>query len=283
MDDGNRLGEYLRARRQVVQPEVVGLPAGGRRRVPGLRREEVALLAGVSANYYLRLEQGRDRNPSPPVLDSLARVLQLDDTATAYLHRLARPQPRRRRPPSPEAVPPATLQLLETIGLPAFVAGRCLDVLAVNALVTALIPTVRVGENRLRSIFLDPADQALHPDWTRWTDDCVAALRDRFVDDPRAAELVDELSSASEAFRAAWARHDVRPPRSEPVRIDHPRVGELTLGVSKLEIDGADGLTLVVFHPEPGSQSAARLGRLAGARPPERARRRRTARSALRS
>jgi len=285
MHDENRLGAYLRARRQAVTPEALGLTAGGVRRVPGLRREEVAMLAGVSANYYLRLEQGRDRNPSPQVLEALARVLQLDDTAARYLHELARPQPRRRPPPRPETVPPGMTALLETIGLPAFVAGRSLDVLATNALMTALVPNVRVGENRLRSLFLDPADQALHTDWQRWSDDCVAALRKRLgsdADDPRAVQLVGELSLASEAFRQAWARHDVNPLRGEPVHLDHPQVGELTLAVSKLEIDGTDGIMLIVFNPQPGSQDAERLALLASltanapqrlpARPPGRSR-----------
>lgn len=265
MHDGNRLGEYLRARRQAVRPEALGLPAGGRRRVPGLRREEVAMLAGVSANYYLRLEQGRDRNPSPQVLEALARVLQLDDTATRYLHELARPQPRRRRAPRPEVVPPGIATLVETIGPPAFVAGRYLDVLAANPLATALLPNVRVGENRLRSLFLDPSEHALHPDWERTSAECVAAFRKRLgseIDD-RAVELVGELSLASEAFRQAWAGHDVTPLRGEPVRMDHPQVGQISLGVSKLEVDGNDGLMLIVFHAEPGTQDAERLALLA--------------------
>lgn len=265
MDDENRLGAYLRARREAVAPEALGLPAGGLRRVPGLRREEVAMLAGVSANYYLRLEQGRDRNPSPQVLEALARVLQLDDTAASYLHELARPLPRPQRRPRPEVVPPSTVQLLETIGLPAFVVGRHLDVLAANPLATALAPNIRVGANRLRSIFLDPAEQTLHADWQRWSDECVATFRKRLgsdSDDPRAVQLVGELSLGSEAFRQAWARHDVHGLRGEPVQVDHPQVGRLELGVSKLEVDASDGLMLIVYHPEPGSETAERLALL---------------------
>src|SRR6478735_7475730 len=200
MTEDNRLGEYLRARREQVTPETVGLPAHGVRRVPGLRREEVALLAGISADYYLRLEQGRDRNPSVQVLEALASVLQLDDTAAAYLLRLGAPRPRSRpRRPRREIVPPEIAQLLSVIGLPAFVEGKFLDVLAANALVTALVPNVRVGENRLRSVFLDSSEQALHPDWTRTASRLVAGFRNRVgtdVDDPRVVQLVGELSLA---------------------------------------------------------------------------------------
>lgn len=120
------------------------------------------MLAGVSSDYYLQLEQGRDRNPSLQVLEALARVLQLDDAATVYLHRLAAPLPQRRRS---ETVPAQVAQLLDSIGLPAFIANRYFDVLACNPLMTALEPNVRVGENRLRSAFLDSGEQALHPDW----------------------------------------------------------------------------------------------------------------------
>lgn len=275
MQDDNRLGEYLRARREVVTPETLGLSAHGLRRVPGLRREEVAMLAGVSADYYLRLEQGRDRNPSAGVLDALARVLQLDDTASAYLHQLARPRPQRRRRPRRQTVPPGTVQLLGTIGLPAFVADRYFDVLATNALATALMPNVRVGENRLRAVFLDPAEQALHPDWKRTGPQFVATFRNRLgseVDDPRAVQLVGELSRASEAFRQAWARHDVEPLCADTIRLEHPQVGPITLGMSKLGVDGIDGTTLMIYHAAPGTPDAERLALLGtlAATPPQR-------------
>lgn len=263
----NRLGSYLRARRELVAPESVGLPSHGLRRVAGLRREEVALLAGISAEYYLRLEQGRDRNPSAQVLDALARVLRLDATATAYLHQLAAPwartRPRRSRR---RAVPPETAQLLEVIGLPAVVVDEYLDVLATNALATALAPSLRVGENRLRSLFLDPAEQLRHPDWASCAPQLVATFRNGLgagVDDPRAVQLVGELSLASEEFRRAWARHDVKPPRGKAVRIDHPQVGEMHLWTSKLEADGTGGLMVIVYHAAPGTADAERLALLA--------------------
>ncbi|EFE68751.1 helix-turn-helix transcriptional regulator [Streptomyces viridosporus] len=267
MSEENRLGDYLRARRELVTPADLGLPAHGTRRVPGLRREEVAMLAGISSDYYLRLEQGRDRNPSAQVLDALARVLRLDDTATSYLHLLAAPRPRttRRRPRRP-SVPPATAQLLDVIGLPAFVTDRTLDVIAANPLATALVPSVRVGENRLRSFFLDPAEQALHADWTRTAAQCVAVFRRRLgsdVDDPRIVRLVGELSLASAEFRQVWARHDVRPVVDKPIRMNHPQVGELSLTLSKLDVDGPDGLMLALYHAAPGTEDAERLALLA--------------------
>ncbi len=161
------LGEYLRARRELVTPADVGLPPSARRRVRGLRREEVAMLAGISSDYYLRLEQGRDRNPSPQILNALARVLDLDQAATDYLLDLATPRPVSKLPKRKrEKVPTVTRQLLDVIGLPAFVEGRYFDVLAANELAYALSPTLRVGQNRLRSVFLDPAEQALYRNGT---------------------------------------------------------------------------------------------------------------------
>ncbi|CAL9524683.1 helix-turn-helix transcriptional regulator [Streptomyces sp. Tu 3180] len=266
MSEENRLGDYLRARRDLVTPADMGLPAHGVRRVPGLRREEVALLAGISSDYYLRLEQGRDRNPSAQVLDALARVFRLDDTATAYLHQLAAPRPRARRRTRRPSVPPATAQLLESIGLPAFVTDRALDVIAVNPLASALVPGVRVGENRLRSFFLDPAERALHADWDRTAAQCVAVFRRRLgsdADDPRVVRLVGELSLASAEFRRVWARHDVRPVVDKPIRMNHPQVGGLSLTLSKLDVDGPDGLMLAAYHAAPGTEDAERLALLA--------------------
>ncbi|MEU3197210.1 MULTISPECIES: helix-turn-helix transcriptional regulator [unclassified Streptomyces] len=266
MSEENLLGDYLRARRELVTPEDFGLPAHGIRRVPGLRREEVAMLAGISSDYYLRLEQGRDRNPSAQVLDAIARVLRLDDTATAYLHQLTAPRPRARRRSPRRTVPPATAQLIDSIGLPAFVTDRSLDVIAANALATALAPSIRVGENRLRSFFLDPAEQALHTDWTDTASRCVAAFRRRLgsdADDPRVVRLVGELSLASEEFRQVWARHDVRPLGTGPIGMNHPQVGEFSLTMSKLDVDGPDGMMLAIYHAEPGTGDAERLALLA--------------------
>ena len=266
MSEDDLLGDYLRARRELVQPGSVGLPASGNRRVNGLRREEVAMLAGISSDYYLRLEQGRDHNPSIQVLEALARVLQLDQAATDYLLGLAAPQPRqRRRRPKRESVPTGIRQLLDVIGLPAFVEGRYFDVLAANNLAYALSPNLQGGKNRLRSVFLDPAEKALYPDWDQATAGLVAGFRQSVgsVDDPGFVQLVGELSLSSERFRRLWARHDVLSFEGAPVRLDHPQVGELRLGREKLAITGTEGQLLVIYHAQPGTSSAEKLALLA--------------------
>jgi transcriptional regulator with XRE-family HTH domain len=261
------LGDYLRARRELVTPEHAGIPATGVRRVPGLRREEVAMLAGISADYYLRLEQGRDRHPSAQVLESLARVLQLDDDATAYLLGLATDKPRRaRRSPRKETVPAGIRKLVTTLPLPAFVEGRYFDVLAANTLATALSPRLAVGANRLRDVFLDPGERALYPNWEEATESLVAGFRESVgtdTDDARFIELVGELSLVSPRFRELWARHDVRTRHGVPMRIDHPLIGELGLNREKLAIGGTAGLMLVIYHPDAGSEHAEKLALLA--------------------
>ncbi|SIN26019.1 helix-turn-helix domain-containing protein [Micromonospora cremea] len=265
--DNNLLGGYLRARRELVQPDSVGLPADGVRRVAGLRREEVAMLAGISADYYLRLEQGRDRNPSMQVLEALARVLRLDDAATDYLLSLATPQPRhRRRRPRRETVPVSIRQLLDVVGIPAFVEDRYFDVLAANSLARALSPNLHAGQNRLTAVFLDPAERAMYPDWDLATANLVGSFRKAVgtdTDDPRFVQLVGELSLASPRFRQLWARHDVRTCEGVPTRMQHPQVGDLVLNREKLSIGGAKGQLLVVYHAEPGSSSAEKMALLA--------------------
>ncbi|MED7931824.1 helix-turn-helix transcriptional regulator [Nonomuraea sp. LP-02] len=269
--ESNLLGDYVRARRELVTPEQAGIPSVGVRRVPGLRREEVAMLAGISADYYLRLEQGRDRNPSAQVLESLARVLRLDDDATAYLLRLGAGDPRRRRRrPRKESVPAGVAKLVATLALPAYVEGRAFDVLAANAQATALSPRLVAGRNRLRDVFLDPAEQALYPDWEDAAQGMVAGFRKSVgtdIDDPRFVELVGELSLASPLFSRLWARHDVNTCEGTPKRLDHPQVGELWLNRERLGVSGAAGQTLVVLHPDPGTGSAEKLALLASVTP----------------
>ncbi|MFJ6573398.1 helix-turn-helix domain-containing protein [Streptomyces sp. NPDC091292] len=267
----NLLGDYVRARRELVTPEQAGIPARGLRRVPGLRREEVAMLAGISADYYLRLEQGRDRNPSVQVLVSLARVFQLDDDATAHLLRLGADTPRRHRHrPRTETVPPGIATLITTLPLPAHVESRYFDVLAANSLATALSPRLVPGANRLRDVFLDPAEQALHPDWGNATAGMVAGFRESVgtdTDDPRYAELVDELSLTSPRFRRLWARHDVVACEGASKHLAHPRVGDLRLNRERLGIGGTAGQVLVIHHPDPDTDSADRLALLAATVP----------------
>jgi transcriptional regulator with XRE-family HTH domain len=261
MDSANVLGEFLRARRELVSPEDVGLPRAGLRRVPGLRREEVAMLAGISAEYYLRLEQGRDRNPSAQVLDAIAQVLQLDAESASYLVQLAQPTSRQ-RPRRRERVPVGVELLLRSVNVPAFVVNKYWDVLAANPLAEALSPLMAPGVNRLVALFTDPAAQEYHPDWEQGTTAVVAQLRaDAGADanDARLGSLVGELSLKSDRFRKLWARHDVRRGESATSLIRHPRVGDLHLYREKLAIAGTDGLVLTIYHAEPGSHSADAL------------------------
>ena len=267
---GNALGEYLRARRGLISPESAGIPHIGRRRVPGLRRDELSLLAGVSTDYYVRLEQGRDRHPSPQVLDALARALQLDDEATAHLHALAAPERRAHRSAQrPERVPPSIRQLITGWrDTPAFVQGRRLDVLAANPLATALSPQFTPGVNQLRAAFLDHAVRTLYGDqWESLTHSTIAGVRALLgpeVDDPELDELVGELSVRSDHFRRLWARHDIRARTSGGTRrMYHPQVGKLDLHYENLQIAGTEGQTLIVYHADPGSRTAQALVLLA--------------------
>jgi transcriptional regulator with XRE-family HTH domain len=254
----NPLGAFLRARRELVTPAQAGIADIGVRRTPGLRREEVAVLAGISADYYLRLERGRDRHPSLQVLESIARVLQLDDDHFAHLMTLVAEVPRHRRPRPRRQTPPAgALKLLDSLAQPAFIEDRYFDVLAANAMATALSPVQAVGGNQLRDLFLD---------WEQVTECFVANLRQAVgtdVDDPRFIELTGELCLASPRFRQLWARHEVRGQRGTPILFDHPRVGQLTLNRERLAIDGATDLHLVVYHADAGSSDAAKLAQLA--------------------
>ncbi len=201
------------------------------------------------------------------VLTSIARVLRLDDDG--YLLSLAEDRPKRpRRRPRKEVVPPSTARLVASLPFPAFVEGRYLDVLAANALATALSPRLTVGGNRLRDVFLDPAEQALFPDWERASAALLAGFRQSVgsdIDDPRFIELVGELSLASPHFRRLWARHDVAGRLGATLSFNHPQVGEIRLDREKLAISGTDGIMLVIHHPEPGTDSAEKLALLASA------------------
>jgi len=266
----NPIGTFLRARREQVTPAQAAISAHGRRRVPGLRREEVATLAGISADYYLRLEQGRHRTPSPQVLEALARVLRLDDDHFAYLLALATPSPRRRAAVD-QAPPPGAMKLLARMTQPAFIENRYFDVLASNARARALDPRLAVGNNHLRDAFVEASAQDLYPDWQSATECLVANLRravGRDTDDARFRRLTRDLSAASPRFQALWERNEVREQAGGATRYRHPLVGTMTLDRERMSIDGTDGLMMVVFHAEPGSVDAGKLARLSSVAPP---------------
>lgn len=263
----NLLGEFLRARRELTRPEDHGLPVG-RRRVPGLRREEVAMLAGISAEYYLRLERGRDRHPSAQVVEGLARVLDLDDESTAYLASLATPAPRppRRSRRDPERAAPEIVRLLDAMpGVPAFVMGRCMDVLAQNRMAELLCGGVPGDGNIVRHVFLEPAARDLYPDWSDVAAETVAALRSSAIDapdDPRLVTLVGELSVKSSEFRRLWARHDVRGKAAGAKRVLSPAVGEVTVRWETFAVASAPGQLMIAYFAEPGSPSEEALAAL---------------------
>jgi transcriptional regulator with XRE-family HTH domain len=262
--DSSALGAYLRARRGQVRPEDVGLVPGARRRVQGLRREELATLAGISSEYYLRLEQGRDKNPSAQILDALARALQLDVKATEYLHLLASPTGGRRDHASVEAVADGADELIKQFTMPAIVASRFLDVLAANSIARALSPGFAPGQNFLRWRFLEPAAHDLYVDWDEATDVAVSGLREAAAsdpDDPHLRLLIDELSAASERFRELWARADVGY-RVGVIHMRHPTVGDLYLHRNRFNIPHSGGQHLLIYRAEPGSKSAAALDTL---------------------
>ncbi|AUY51041.1 helix-turn-helix transcriptional regulator [Streptomyces sp. CB01881] len=266
----NTVGDFLRSRRARIRPEEVGLPSHGRRRVQGLRREEVAQLAGVSVDYYIRLEQGRGGSASDAVLDAVARVLGLDDVEAAHLRSLTRPSRTAAVPRGRQQVREGTRLLLDLMpGVPAFVLGRRMDVLAWNALGDAVhgFSARPSGEaNAARHAFLDPAAREFYPQWEAVAAETVAYLRldaGRHPDDARLAALVGELSVRSEEFRRLWADHQVRQKTHGVKLIRHPLVGELDFGYETLAVNGSADQLLVVFTARPGSPTAQKLALLA--------------------
>ncbi|GAA2749939.1 helix-turn-helix transcriptional regulator [Kitasatospora cinereorecta] len=262
----NPLGEYLRARRARLSPEQAGVTISGHRRVPGLRREEVAQLAGVSTDYYTRLEQGRERNPSAQLLHAVARALHLDVDAAEHLTNLAAPPaPRLPLRPAPDRAVPALVQLMSALTTPALVTGRTLDVLALNRQATALYSEFGRVDNLVRMTFLDPAARSFHADWQAAARSAVAALRSaagQDPHDPRLVSLVGELSLQSHEFRVLWARHDVHGKSAGTKRLHHPLAGNLELAYETLTLNSSPDQQLVVYQATPGSPSAVRLALL---------------------
>ncbi|WP_129843526.1 helix-turn-helix transcriptional regulator [Streptomyces sp. RFCAC02] len=277
MDNRAEVREFLTSRRARVTPERAGLPAGGRRRVPGLRRSEVAALADVSVEYYAKLERGHLTGVSPAVLEAIARALRLDEAERAHLLNLAQAasgadtlaRPRRR---TRAWTPHRSLQwaLDAVTGGPAFVRNGRTDLLAVNRLARAFYDEVYAARpeqpNLARFVFLDPAARRFHPDWERDADICVAILRTEAGRNPHDRDLHDlvgELSTRSDAFRVRWGAHDVRHHGTGVKRFHHHAVGDLSLAYEGLEMAAAPGLTLTVYTAEPGSPSEEGLRLLA--------------------
>ncbi|MER8185629.1 helix-turn-helix transcriptional regulator [Kitasatospora sp. NPDC094015] len=286
MDATHELGRFLRSRRARLTPEAVGLPEYGPRRVPGLRREEVAALAGVSGIYYTRLEQGRAANPSEAVLNALARVLRLDPVEHAHLRDLARPR-RAAAPAAAQRVRPGVRRMLEAVGaVPAYVMGPDMEVLAANRLATVLIAgpgpapargaeqdgegepfpapphSLPAGLNLARHVFLDPAARDLYPQWEEIARQTVAFLRfsaGRYGGLPRFAALIDELSAASAEFRGRWAAREIREKTYGTKRLRHRVVGEFELHYETVGLPGDEGQALVVFAADPGTPADTAL------------------------
>jgi len=278
MDNRADVREFLMSRRAKVTPEQVGLPAGTGRRVAGLRRSEVAMLADVSVEYYAKLERGAIAGVSAGVLDAVARALQLDDTERAHLFDLARAadgipssgRPRRRATPSPAARPSLHWALEAFTDGVAVVRNAQSDVIAFNALGRAFYsPLIGDGgrtPNLARFQFLDPASRDFYPDWDLFADMCVAMMRaeaGRDPHNPALQDLVGELSTRSDTFRRVWGAHDVRTHGAGTKRFHHPVVGELTLAYEEFAITAEPGHVLLVYTAEPGSPSAERLRLLA--------------------
>jgi transcriptional regulator with XRE-family HTH domain len=269
MDAAADLSDFLTTRRAHITPEQVGLPTYGTRRVKGLRREEVASLAGVSVEYYKRLERGNASGASDTVLDALANALQLDDAERSHLFDLARGAspgaPRRRRGSSPQTIRPALQQMLDSIDAPATLSNGRGDYLTANALGRALYAPLfdsrEQPPNSARFTFLDAASQEFFIDWEHAARDLVAHLRSEAGRNPydRAlSDLIGELSTRSEPFAKWWAAHDVRYHQTGTKRLRHPTVGDLDLNYEVMPLP-ADGLRLAIFTAEPGSRSADAL------------------------
>ena len=276
MDARAEIRTFLTSRRAKLTPEQAGLPDfGGTRRVSGLRRGEVAMLAGVSVEYYIRLERGNLGGVSDSVLDALARALQLDETEQAHLNDLARAvnttaTARARRRPAEPTMRPSVRHLLAAMTTPAYVRNNRFDILEANPSAQALYSELhRAAErpvNTARFIFLDPHATHFFVDWERIARDAVGALRAQAGRDPhdrQLSNLIGELSTRSDDFRTWWARHDVYVHGYGSKRLRHPVVGDLELAFNAMELPGGSGLTMVAYNAEPGSAAEDALKLLA--------------------
>jgi transcriptional regulator with XRE-family HTH domain len=263
VDTVAELGDYLRARRGSVSPNDAGLVSTGFRHVPGLRREEVALLAGVSVDYYARLEQGRETAPSVQVLDALGAALRLDDDGRQHLFRLAGLAPRLRSPRVADQVDPALLQLMASWpDNPALVYNRAYDVLAANPLAEALFGEFGAGGNLMLLVFAEPRARDFYADWEAIAANSVAGFRLGYTaapSDPRVQAVLAELLNRSDEFRRLWSRHDARGKTLTSKMFHHPAVGTLTLNMQTFAVKSSPGQELVVYQAEPATSSADAL------------------------
>jgi transcriptional regulator with XRE-family HTH domain len=265
--------DFLVTRRGRITPAEAGLPVyGGLRRVSGLRREELAMLAGLSVEYYSRLERGSLRGVSEAVLEALARALRLSEAERAHLYDLARAANATagpRRAAVPQQIRPGVQRILDSMTAPALVSNARMDYLAANQVGRALYAPLfdsPVGTNAARFLLLDPRGPAFYPDWDRAVDDVVALLRSqagRTPFDKVLTDLIGELSTRSEPFRARWSRHDVRLHITGSKRLRHPVVGDLDLRFETLELPADPGLALLLYTAEPGSETEQALTFLA--------------------
>ncbi len=278
MSTRDAIREFLTTRRAKLTPDMVGLPDfGGRRRVPGLRREEVALMAGMSAEYYKRLERGNATGVSEAVINGVSRALQLDDAEHAHLRDLIRAAnagvhpPQRQHPVCKEHLTPGMRQTIDAMStVPVYVQNGRLDAVATNvlgrALFSELLDDAEPPANAARFIFLDPRAQTFYRDWEAQTRQIVAMLRaevGRSPYDRKLSDLVGELSTRSELFGKLWGAHDVREHRTGLKTIHHPVVGDLDLTYQAMDVASDRGLQMIVFSAEPGSATHERLQLLA--------------------
>ncbi|MGN7778683.1 helix-turn-helix domain-containing protein [Mycolicibacterium sp. 22603] len=269
----SELGDHLRSRRALLGPADVGLISVGQRRVPGLRREEVAQLAGVSVDYYIRLEQGRERSPSAQVLEALATALHLGADGRAHLFRLAGHAAPVPAPATPDRVDSALLQLMAAWpDNPALVYNRAYDVLAANPIAEALFGDFGAHGNLMTLVFTEPRAREFYADWPRIAANSVAGFRRNHGEqpnDPRVVTVLAELLATSAEFAELWVRHDVRGKSQDTKVFRHPEVGTVTLRLQTFAVRSAPGQELVVYQAAPGSPSAdalKMLGSLAASR-----------------
>lgn len=275
VDNRSEVREFLASRRARITPAQAGLPdyGGGKRRVPGLRREEAALLAGVSIDYYVRLERGNLNGVSESVLDALARALRLDEAERAHLFDLARTASKPARQPrstTKQRIRPAVRRVIDSMGVPAYIRNGRLDILAVNKLAAALYSPLLEGNelpvNTARFMFLDPRGAEFYRNWETTANSAVAILRSEAGRNPydrKLTDLVGELSTRSEDFRTRWATHDVRLHRTGIKHYHHPVAGDLDLTFEALELPADTGLTILTYTAEPDTPSQEALDFLA--------------------